>query len=239
MAFILASLLKTHYYEDSGDRVAVALENENGVLDEIKRFLPNTDSLVVVANDPLDFEDNDEKLDVTAKSFIKTGMPFKRATALDERNKSAAEKIIGEASMIILSGGKCWRQKRFFDDIDLKRLLKSNKGLTVGVSAGAMNLCKTVANFPEEQCDLNDPTWFDGMGFFGGIVIPHFDGETAKYQFDCGEIDIVGDYIFPMSHKHDFLGIPNGSFITVDDNGKEVYHGDIYSVSKSIVTKIA
>lgn len=237
MAFILASLLKTHYYDDLGNRVAVALENENGILSAIKRYLPNEDSLVVVANDSLDFEDNDAKLDVTVQGFIKTGMPFKHATALDARNKADAEKIISSASMIILSGGKCWRQKRFFDEIELQRLLKSHKGLTIGVSAGAMNLCKTVANFPEEECDLNDPTWFDGMGFFDGIVIPHFDGEAVKYQFDCGDIDIVGDYVLPMSHKQSFLGIPNGAFITVDDNGKSAYHGDIYSISKGAVKR--
>lgn len=69
---------------------------------------------------------------------------------------------------------------------------KSHKGLTIGVSAGAMNLCKTVANFSEEKSDLSDPIWFDGMGLFGG-VIPHFDGKTAKCQFDCEDIDIVGD----------------------------------------------
>ena len=239
MAFILASLLKTHYYTDAGERVAVALINENGILDEIKRFVPSADSLVVVANDPFDFADTDDKLAVTVESFDKAGIKFKRATALDERNKADAEKIIGAASLIILSGGKCWRQKKFFDEIKLNRLLKSHNGLTIGVSAGAMNLCNTVANFPEEKIDLNDPMWFDGMGFFDGIVIPHFDGETGQYQFPSDEIDIVGDYVLPMSHKRDFLGIPNGSYITVTPDGKAVYHGDFYSISKGVVTKIA
>lgn len=237
MTFILASLLRTHYYDDAGDRVAVELVNENGIADEIKRLVPSADSLVTVANDPLDFADNDEKLKVTAESFDMAGMKFKRAISLDARNKADAEKIISAASLIILSGGKCWRQKRFFDEIELKRLLKSRQGLTIGVSAGAMNLCGTVANFPEEKIDLNDPTWFDGMGFFDGVIIPHFDGETGQYQFPSDEIDIIGDYVMPMSRERDFIGIPNGSFIIVAHD-KITLRGDIYSISRGSIKKI-
>lgn len=238
MAFILASLLRTHIYDENGIRVPVPFYDENGILGTIKTFLPSTKSLVVVANDPLDFDDNDAKISVVAKSFTMAGMPFDSATVVDERNKAAAADIIANADLIILSGGKCLCQNNFFNEINLKNLLCKHDGLTIGVSAGSMNLCKTVANFPEEQCDITDPRWFDGMGFFGDIIIPHFDGETSAYQFDCGDIDPVRDYILPMSHKADFIGLPNGSFVTVDNCGVIAYHGDIYKISKGVVTKI-
>lgn len=237
MAIILTSLLKTHYYDENGNRIAIALENENGILQVIKKFLPHADSLVVVANDPLDYEDNDAKLNVIAQSFDKTGIAFKRATVLDERNKGEASDIIGEADLIILSGGKCWCQKKFFDQIGLKKLLANHAGVIIGVSAGSMNLCNTIANFPEEASDLDDPRWFDGMGFFDGIIIPHFDGETATYQFDCGDINVARDYVLPMSQERDFIGLPNGSFIVIDNGGGISYHGDVYKISKGVVTK--
>lgn len=239
MAIILTSLLKTHYYDDDGDRVSVPLDDENGILQTIKRFLPRAESLVSVANDPFDHEDNDAKINVIVQSFDKTGIAFKRATVLDERNKAEAANIIGAADLIILSGGKCRRQKKFFDEIELKRLLTNHKGVIIGVSAGSMNLCNTVANFPEEASELGEPRWFDGIGFFNEIIIPHFDGETATYQFDCGDIDVARDYILPMSHEKDFIGLPNGSFIVVDNDGEISRHGDVYKISKGAVTKVA
>lgn len=238
MAFILASLLRTHIYDENGDRVPVALEDENGILQAVKAFLPSTKSLVVVANDPRDFDDNDRKISTVAESFVKTGMPFDYATVLDERNKAAAADVILSADLIILSGGKCLCQNKFFKEINLKALLAHHTSVIIGVSAGAMNLCKTVANFPEEQGDTQDPRWFDGLGFFGGIIIPHFDGETATYQFDCGDIDPVRDYILPMSNTADFIGLPNDAFITIDNRGAIAYHGDAYKISKGVVTKI-
>lgn len=238
MAFMLMSLLNTHRYDEAGNRVSIALDNANGVLDCIASFLPRRGLLLTVANDPFDFADNDEKLRVVSESFIKTGLPFARYAALDDRNKSDAEALVKSADLIILSGGKCLCQNKFFDGIGLKRLLKNHRGLTVGISAGAMNLCTTVANFPEEKIDLAEPRWFAGMGFFDGIVIPHFDGETAKYQFDCGEIDIVNDYILPMSFGHEFIGLNNDSYIVVDNCGGVSYRGEACKISDGRITRI-
>lgn len=238
MAFILMSFLKTHIKDGFGNRVPVALDNENGISANIMRLLPRTDKLVIVANDPYDFEDNDDKLKTVSDSFEKTGVKFKSAVFLDDRNKDGAEEILVGADLIILSGGKCFCQNRFFEKIGLKKLLKDQTGLTVGVSSGAMNLCKTVANFPEEESDLTDPRWFDGLGFFDGIVIPHFDGQTKTYQLDCGAVDVARDHILPMSCEKDFIGLSNSSYIVIENDGKIGYYGDIYKISKGCVTKL-
>lgn len=235
MAFILASLLKTHIRDDSGNRVSVALDNENGILDNIKRLVPHIGKLVIVANDPSDYDDNDAKLNTVRESFDKTGMKFTTAVALDGRNASAAKEIVCGADLVILSGGKCLCQNKFFAEIGLKELLRNHKGLTIGVSAGAMNLCRTVANFPEEEIDLSEPRWFSGMGFFDGVVIPHFDGQTQSYQFDCGELEIVRDYILPMSNESDFIGIPNGAYILVENDGAVGYYGNVCKISNGRV----
>lgn len=237
MAFILASMLNTHIRDELGNRVSIALDNENGILDNIKRFVPRADKLVIVANNPTDHDDNDVKLEAVRESFDKTGINFTRAFALDDRNKRAAKEIVDGADLIILSGGKCLCQNKFFGEIGLKKLLENHKGLTIGVSAGAMNLCKTVANFPEEEIDLSEPRRFAGMGFFDGVVIPHFDGEEQRYQFDCGELDIVNDFILPMSRDSDFIALPNGSYILIDNDGAIEYYGDVYKISGGHVTK--
>ncbi len=238
MAYILTSFLKTHIRDDFGNRLSVPLDNENGILENIKSLLPHTDKLVSVANDPLNFDDNDAKLAVVCESFKKTGIVFGQASALDARNRSNAKSILDGASLIILGGGKCLCQNRFFREIDLKNLLKNSDALTIGISAGAMNLCKTVANFPEEESDLPEPRWFDGLGIFDGIIIPHFDGAAQKYQLDFDGTDTARDYILPMSRGKEFIGLPNGSYAVIQSDGSLAYFGDVYKISDGIVTKL-
>ena len=119
----------------------------------------------------------------------------------------------------------------------MKEIFNNYKGLVIGVSAGTMNLCKTVANFPEELVDLDEPRWLSGLGFYDGIVIPHFDGENIAYQIPCDEIDVVNDYILPLSKDKEFIGLPNGSYVLIDNNGSVNYYGDVYKISNGAVTK--
>ena len=137
--------------------------------------------------------------------------------------------------MIILCGGKCLIQNKFFEKINLKEFLQSYKNLVIGISAGSMNLCNTVANFPEELVDIDDPRWFDGLGFCDKIIIPHFD--QNGYQFDCPEVDLVNDYIFPMSVGKEFYGIDNDSYILINNNKIELF-GNIYKIFDKKIQKI-
>lgn len=239
MAFILASFLKTHLRTPKGKRKPVALDNENGILDNILSHIPHTDRLVVVANDPADHADNDQKLRVVRKSFELTGIRFSQAVALDDRNGNSAKDVISGASLIILSGGKCLRQMEFFERIGLRELLSDNAALTIGISAGAMNLCSTVANFPEEAADLAEPRFYYGMGLYGdGAVVPHFDGELCEYQLGGDDFDVAREYILPMSHTRELIGIPNNSYILIENNGAKSYFGAVYKILAGEVKRL-
>lgn len=238
MVIFLTSLLRTHYYDDNGGRIPIAFYDENDILSNIRKYLKNMDRLVVVANDKNDFEDNDDKLKTVRESFRLAGLNFKENIMLDARNGQAAREVISRADIVILTGGKCVCQAEFFGEIGLKHILKSYDGIVIGVSAGTMNLCEVVANFPEERADLADPRWLKGMGFVDDIIIPHYDGQTNSYQFPCEDFDIAKDYILPMSKEKEFIGLPNGSYIMIDRDGQKSYHGDVYRIVNGKSTKL-
>ena len=75
------------------------------------------------------------------------------------------------------------------------------------------------------------------LNLFDGIIIPHFDGENVKYQYECEEVDLIHDYVLPMSNKKAFIGIPNGSYILIDNEWQTEYYGDMYKISKGKVEK--
>lgn len=234
---MLTSILPTHYKDEEENYYPIALDDNNSLLSNIQKYVSKYKRLVLVANDPYNEEKSDEKLPILKESFRLSGMDFREVIALDHRNMDRAEEILRTADIIILSGGKIICQKEFFDKINLKQILREHKGLTIGISAGTMNLCETVANFPEEPDDLNDPRWAKGLGLHNEIIIPHYDGETNEYQLGYCEIDIVNDYILPMSKGKRFLAMPNYSYVLIDGKEKK-YYGDMYEIIDGITTKI-
>lgn len=240
MTIFLTSRLKTHIKDEEGNRIAVPLDDENQILTNIKKHLKGTKRLVYVANNPDNIEENDFRILTYFESFNLTwrGGEFEEKILLDSRNISKSKEILENADLIILSGGKCLCQKKFFENIGLKDILTKFQGVVIGISAGTMNLCKTVANFPEELSDLDEPRWFEGLGFCDDIIIPHFDGENKIYQIECEEVDVIGDYVLPASYEKALTGIPNGSYILLDENDKKEYFGTVYKISKGKVKKL-
>ena len=237
MAIMLTSILPTHYKDEEENYHPIALDDTNSLLSNIKKYLPKQDRLVLVANDPYNEEKCDEKIPILRDSFALSGIPFKEYLVLDHRNMDHAKEILSAADLIILSGGKCGCQKAFFDKINLGKILRKHKGLTIGTSAGTMNLCETIANFPEEPADLDEPRWLEGLGLHDEIIIPHYDGENNEYQLGYCEIDIVNEYILPMSRGRRLLAMPNFSYVLIDGD-KPSYYGDMYEIVDGITTKI-
>lgn len=239
MALILASYLNTHTKDELGNRIAHPINDENKILTNIKKFVKNTNRVVYIANNPNNIEENDLRIQPLFESLDQSGLIFKEKILLDKRNCKHYKEILAGADLLILSGGKCLCQNKFFRKIKLKKFLKNYKGLAIGISAGTMNLCKIVANFPEEIADLKEPRWLKGLNLFDGIIIPHFDGEAVKYQIECEEIDLINDYVLPMSNKKDFIGIPNGSYILINNKCEAEYFGVMYNISKGKVEKMS
>lgn len=236
MILFLTSRLNTRVMDENGNKTTIPIENVNGVLDNIKKYLSGTNRVVYVANDPNNILENEERIKNMMDSFSLSNLNFNEKILLDARNKKDAKNIILGADIVILSGGKILCQNKFFRSIRLKKILKHFNGIVIGMSAGTMNLCKTIYNFPEENVDIKERRWVKGLGLYDKIIIPHFDGETNAYQIECEEVDVVNDYIFPASHKKEFLGIPNGSYILIDGNKNVSFFGEMYTIKDGKVS---
>lgn len=238
MILFLTSRLNTRVMDENGNKTTIPIENVNGVLDNIKKYLSNTNRIVYVANDPNNILENEERIKNMMDSFSLSNLNFNEKILLDARNKKDAKNIILGADIVILSGGKILCQNKFFRSIRLKKILKHFNGIVIGMSAGTMNLCKTIYNFPEENADIKERRWVKGLGLYDKIIIPHFDGETNTYQIECEDVDVVNDYVLPASHKKEFLGIPNGSYILIDSNKNVSFFGEMYTIKDGKVSNL-
>ncbi len=228
MILFLTSNLNTHIKDEDGNKFPIPLGDNNLILTNIKKNLKNLNKIVWICNNPNDFENNDKRSFIVFESFKLAGLDFNEKIILDKRNYKKSKDILKDASIIIICGGKIIPQLKFLKKIKLKKFLKSYNGIVIGISAGTMNLCKKIFNFPEEISDINEKRILKGLNLFKYSIIPHFDGLTKSYQIECPEIDIVNNYIIPYSKKFNFIGIPNESYIMIDNEVK--YYGNIYTI---------
>jgi len=239
MNIILASSFNMTEKDEDGNRHPTIITDTNCFLNTIKRLTPKHDRLVIVANDPNNFEVNDYRFDLQSKSLALSGLDFKEKILLDSRNKNDAKSIIESADLILLSGGKLECQLDFFHEIELKTLITNHPALIMGGSAGAMNLCKVAFNYPEyaHEVDPNKTEFFlPGLGFHNEILVPHLDDKTNPYLNDG--FDPVAEFILPKSHGREFLAFNDDSYILIE-NGVTKYFGNFYRIKDGIIKQVA
>lgn len=234
--YVLTSYIHSCDKDENGVRYPIVMKNPYGLIDLIKNNIGDRKRVVIVANDPMDIEINNEKGSSFFRSLEMSGMAFEENIMLDCRNEGNAKEIILGADFVMLAGGRILRQKEFFERIHLKELLEVSNALVLGMSAGAMNMCETIFNFPEDWESLEEERVVGGMGICDRILIPHYDCSSDNYILDCEGIDVMQDYIYPFSHEKQLLGLGNDSYITIFD-GEEKIFGDYVIIQNGEVVE--
>lgn len=221
MKIILASSFNNIAKDENGKKYAVAIPDVNHFLTNLRKYTSKFDCVVMVANDPTDFETTDFYASLLFRSLKLSGLDFKTKIIFDNRNKDRAKEIFANANLIFLSGGKVSVQNAFFKNIEMGKLLQTSTGLIVGGSAGAMNLCETVLCFPY---------FIKGIGFWDKVIVPHFDGVNKFYKRDGNNeySNLMG-----LSIDRELIGIDEYSYLLLIDKEVKPF-GNIYRIMNKI-----
>ncbi len=237
MNLILTSCLDLYSKNEKGERVAHNFGNENGILDLFKKFTPKRDNFVFVASVESSYAATDIYANITFDSF-KLTFPFKNYIILDGRTKGQAKEIVENADFILLCGGHVPTQNQFFQNINLKELIKNTNALIVGGSAGSMNAAEIVYAQPElegESIDPNFKKYLPGLGLTNISILPHFE-QRQDYMLD-GK-NILKEISLPDSKNIPFIAFSDGAFI--HDNGiSQKMYGKAYLFDKGSFQQIA
>ena len=216
MDIILTSCLDLYSKNEKGERISHNFGNENGILDVFKRLTPKQENFVFVASVEDNYLATDIYATVTINSFKQT-FPFKNYIVLDGRTKDKAKEIIESADFIFLCGGHVPTQNKFFQNINLPKIIKNTKGLIVGGSAGSMNCAQTVYAQPEldgESLDPNYKKYIKGLGLTKISILPHFE---ERYDDVLDGKSILNEISLPDSCIRPFIAYSDGAYI--HDNG--------------------
>ena len=236
MNLILTSCLDLYSKNENGERIPHDFGNKNGILDIIKELTPSQNNFVYVASAESNYDATDIHAKATIDSF-KITYPFKNYTILDGRTEDRVKEIIEYADLIFLCGGHAPSQNKFFENINLREIIKNTNALIVGVSAGSMNSADIVYAPPELEGESLDPTYkkyLMGLGLTDVSILPHFDGSNKMLD---GK-NIFKEITLPDSSIKPVIAYPDGTFI-YDNGTSQFVCGKSYLIDKSGLQQIS
>ena len=213
------------------------LNPENSFVDNLFSCLPKHPRCLFICSAPDDPGFTDRVSGEMAAAFEETGMTFASLAKLDRRNQEAAQMLIWQSDFIILSGGHVPTQNAFFQEIDLKKLLKNYQGVVLGISAGTMNAAARVYVQPEEQGESVPEfvRFLPGLGITKINVLPHY--QQVKDYFLDGK-RLFEDITFADSFGECFYVFVDGTYLLIEDGCTTLY-GEALLLRDGCMTQIS
>ncbi len=222
---------------DPPDSDHTSLNPANRFLAELLRVLPQPCRVLNICSDPEGHAVTDYYSGFMKASLENAGIALAAFRVLDGRNEAEAAELIRDAELLILSGGHVPTQNRFFRKIGLKALLQGFDGVVLGISAGSMNSAELVYAQPEEAGEAVDPAYrrfLPGLGLTKRMLLPHY--QQIKDELLDG-LRVMEDIAFPDSMGREFLCLPDGSYLYID-NGREEIRGEAYLLADGKLSRI-
>ena len=217
-----------------GKRIAVKLPEDNQLLINIKNNLKNRNKLVYIMANPYRYNLNDSLFNLTKKSFKLSGIDFKKYKLIDYRYKGNLKEELKDTDLIILGGGDCEPQLAFFENLNLKGLLKDYNGLIIGRSAGSMDMASTVYCCPEFDYQLGDRKYAKGLGLTKIMTLSHYN---SYKDYKLGGQKLIEDIVFNDIKDKKLYVLEDGSYILIK-KGKSIIYGRAYLITNKTITKI-
>lgn len=224
-------------YKENGIRIPCALYGENNFLNLLREYWSINSKCLLLSSDPDNVEINNSFKEVFTEAFRISNLQLSKMDVCDRRNKNRLADIIYDYDVLLLAGGHVPTQNKFFNQIHLKELMKSYKGIIIGISAGTMNCADVVYAQPELDGEAIDPKYqryLDGLHLTKINILPHF--QDVK-DLSVDGLRVLEDISLPDSKIRPFYGLVDGAFIFVDDN-RSVLYGEAYWVKDGNVTKV-
>lgn len=234
---ILTSCFKAFYTDDKGNKIPCEIDNANGFLDNLKKYLKKRDCMVIISGDPKKLHANDPN-EITREYFEMSGIGFKEFIYVNDDNKDQISEFVKRADCINLFGGHLPTANAFVNELNLKELIKDFEGVVIGGSGGAMNMADVVYCIPEvegEHVDKNFERYLPGLGLTDINIIPHWNF-FKDMSFSDG-VNMLNDILLPDSKRCPLLALPDCSYIIQEGDEKRVF-GEAYLLEYDKITQI-
>ncbi len=148
--------------------------------------------------------------------FKKAGVEFEDVHILDSRMpKDEAKEHIENAGIVWLTGGDTLKQISYIKEYELIDSLKNRNGLTIGISAGSINMAKKAVLARDPREDIEELQVYDGIGRVDINIEPHLNDADSEHLWD----------VIEASNVETIYGLFDGAFVEVIDD-EAMFYGD-------------
>lgn len=146
-----------------------------------------------------DFEDFDANKNFSNKLinlFEQQSLFFEKIHIIDSlKSKSEMISNLKESNIIFLLGGDTLKQIDYINKFSLKKYIKMNDKIIIGISAGAINLSDRVVLAKDEDDNIPKLSIYDGLGITNINIEPHCDFKNAKHFVELEEASLYSPII--------------------------------------------
>ncbi len=185
---------------------------------ELSRLIKTGLSISFITSDFFDNENNDLMVEKIIGFFRDISIRFNKINIIDCRtDKEVSKEIVKNSDIVFLMGGDPKKEMDSINEYGLSSILLEREGITIGVSAGSINLAKNVIYRDEDE--NKTIIKYKGIGLTDISIYPHLDFKN---------IDFLKE-IFEISKLQKVTALPDESFIIIED-GEVNYINEHYDV---------
>ena len=168
---------------------------QKNVMNELKKDLSEENSLCFIPTDFDDIEKNIDRCKKIVSWFNKSNIEFKHVYIIDNIIKTKeAKELIKKSNVIFLNGGDTLKQIKGINSKKIKEVLNDNSKVIIGMSAGAINMAKTVLIAKDVEDNIPETMQYDGIGVTDINIEPHCDFKNREHWkdlLDASEINKI------------------------------------------------
>lgn len=188
----------------------------------LKKDIKENSIIVFIASMFSNLEKSNKHYKGTLEHFKNIGIIFKESYLInDQVSIEEAKKMLDKSDVVYIMGGDTLEQIKNINKYNLISILKNRKGITIGISAGSINMADNVVLARDISDNIPDHSFYKGIGLVDINIEPHFDFNNLQHNED----------IIDISRKHRIICLPNDSFIRIENDIVE-YIGDYYIYDK-------
>lgn len=184
----------------------------------LKKDIEDNSIITFIASTFNDIEKSNKHYKGMLDYFKNININFKESYLINnEVSIDIAKKMIDNSDVVFIMGGDTLEQIKNINEYNLISNLKNRTGITIGISAGSINMADNVVIARDLDDNIPNHSFYKGIGLVDINIEPHFDFNNLNHNQD----------IIDISKNNKIICLPDDSFIRIK-NGKKEFIGDYY-----------
>lgn len=159
-----------------------------GFIHQLSKYLTSPKSFVYIASDFSGHDRSEYYFQLSLHEFKRNGITFDSSAIVDfECIPDEAASLIRNADIVMLAGGPTLKQMEHIREYKLAEVLQNRDGITIGISAGSINMAKREVLARDVSDDIPELSIYDGIGLVELNIEPHSYELTPDHLLEIEE----------------------------------------------------